>query len=311
MKYSIITSIYNSRKYLEGYFENLKALKYSDFEVVIIDDCSTEDYQKIIDSYKGKLDVKYTKLQNNVGPGSARNIGLKIATGEFVVFMDVDDYIDSNIFNILDNNESYKYDIVVFDYYTFCNGRLHRQESVINSKYEIENTNDLSKRIINSVWGKLFKKTLIEQNLMEFPELYKAEDLVFLIRYLNKCETFLYLRKYLYTYLINNNSLMHTNLESQLENSQKALELLKCELRDKPDIYQVILLREKIYDSINVLVRLGKNDSELNEFYASCKNEIEWSVIRDRHYFTKVQIIVLYCIKNRYHKLIRLINWLR
>ena len=91
-KYSIITPEYNSFNLMERYFDSLENQTFMDFEIVIVDDCSTDDSYEKLQEYarKSPLSITLKQSEKNFGPGNTRNIGLDNATGEWVTFIDID-----------------------------------------------------------------------------------------------------------------------------------------------------------------------------------------------------------------------------
>src|SRR5699024_2878905 len=96
VKFSIIVPSYNSEKYIGELLNTLKNQKYDkkDYEVILVDDCSTDNTLKIVEPYKNKMNLIVKKLDTNSGgAGKPRNTALQIAQGEYVFFVDSDDYI--------------------------------------------------------------------------------------------------------------------------------------------------------------------------------------------------------------------------
>ena len=104
MKFSIIVPVYNVEKYLEKCLESILNQTFKDFEAIIVNDGSTDNSQEIIDKYVNK-DQKIFKSfkKENGGLSDARNFGIERAKGEYIVFLDSDDYIDENLLNTLNN----------------------------------------------------------------------------------------------------------------------------------------------------------------------------------------------------------------
>ena len=106
-KFSIIVPVYNVENYLEKCLDSLINQKHNSYEIIIINDGSTDNSQRIIDNYK----KKYPKLissykKGNGGLSSARNYGIEKSTGEYLLFVDSDDYISENcleIYSIVDS----------------------------------------------------------------------------------------------------------------------------------------------------------------------------------------------------------------
>ncbi|HDA1149305.1 TPA: glycosyltransferase family 2 protein [Staphylococcus aureus] len=97
MKFSVIVPTYNSEKYITELLNSLAKQDFpkTEFEVVVVDDCSTDQTLQIVEKYRNKLNLKVSQLETNSGgPGKPRNVALKQAEGEFVLFVDSDDYIN-------------------------------------------------------------------------------------------------------------------------------------------------------------------------------------------------------------------------
>ena len=97
---SIIVPVYNVEKYLERCLNSIKNQTFSDWECILIDDGSPDNSGKICDDYAARDKRIMVKHQKNGGVSKARNIGLGSATGEYVTFLDSDDWLDSNAFAI-------------------------------------------------------------------------------------------------------------------------------------------------------------------------------------------------------------------
>ena len=93
---------FNNEKYLERCLENLKNIKYKDFEIIMINDFCNTDISKFIEKYSNVLNIKYYKTcKNTIGVGNARNLGIEKASGNYIMFIDSDDSIDINLLNFL------------------------------------------------------------------------------------------------------------------------------------------------------------------------------------------------------------------
>lgn len=93
---SIIIPTYNRREMLKQAIESIRVQSYQNFEILIIDDCSNDGTDKLIENYKNILNIKYYRNSINRGPGYNRNFGFKKSKGEFIIFMDDDDYYTDN-----------------------------------------------------------------------------------------------------------------------------------------------------------------------------------------------------------------------
>lgn len=114
-KISVVVPVYNTAQYLNKCLDSIINQTYQDIEVIIVNDGSTDNSQKIIDEYKEKYPEKVKSLnKENGGLSSARNCGIELATGEYIAFIDSDDYIDIELFDKLKNEIDKNIDLVKF-----------------------------------------------------------------------------------------------------------------------------------------------------------------------------------------------------
>ena len=145
---SIIIPCYNSEKYLERCLQSLIVQK-GNYEIIIIDDGSTDNTSIILDRYSVHSNIKIFK-QENKGVSSARNFGLKVAQGEYVLFVDADDFVSSNYISALESNND-KSDLLMFDFF-------------INNKRNGNQTKLKNHNIFQTViWGGCFKADIREK----------------------------------------------------------------------------------------------------------------------------------------------------
>ena len=131
---SIIVPIYNVDKYLERCIQSILNQKYSNFELILINDGSTDNSINIFNKYvaNNKNIILIDKL--NEGVSIARNVGLEKASGEYVTFVDADDYVDESIYEIAFNNiEQDNLDIVEFGLYHESNGIINKEVRINGS----------------------------------------------------------------------------------------------------------------------------------------------------------------------------------
>jgi poly(ribitol-phosphate) beta-N-acetylglucosaminyltransferase len=211
-KISIIIPIYNIEKYLEQTLDSLimQTIGFENIEVIMVNDCSTDSSGEIIDNYA----VKYENfiavhLTENCGlPGKPRNIGLERATGEYVMFMDHDDYYSDDACEVFYNEITTENADVIFSRYNYVFERgIKPNFNRFGNMDEIKlNTIDEDKRILKiapSIWTKMFKRKFLIENNIQFPEGMLAEDLSFVVHSFLKANKIIYLNNYFsYNYRI-------------------------------------------------------------------------------------------------------------
>ena len=218
VKITAIVPIYNSEKYLDKCLNSLLKQTLEEKEVILINDGSTDNSQKIIDKYVNNYPLIFKCFsQNNSGQAVARNLGLKHASGEFISFVDSDDYLELDAYEKAYNFSLLnKLDIVCFNLFEEKNGIKKA-----SSYYRFKNYPADIKYVLNetSPVNKIIRKSLIEKNNISFLENYIYEDLELipkLVLYTNKIG---FLDDYLYTYVIHENSTMRQEKYNKKLNS--------------------------------------------------------------------------------------------
>ncbi|HDE0455265.1 TPA: poly(ribitol-phosphate) beta-N-acetylglucosaminyltransferase [Staphylococcus aureus] len=188
MKFSVIVPTYNSEKYITELLNSLAKQDFpkTEFEVVVVDDCSTDQTLQIVEKYRNKLNLKVSQLEtNSAGPGKPRNVALKQAEGEFVLFVDSDDYINKETLKdaaaFIDEHHS---DVLLIKM-KGVNGRGVPQSMFKETAPEVTLLNS---RIIYTLSPtKIYRTALLKDNDIYFPEeLKSAEDQLFTMKaYLN------------------------------------------------------------------------------------------------------------------------------
>lgn len=218
VKFSIIMPAYNVENYIKQAVDSVINQTYDEWELIVVDDGSTDNTWEILKSYKDKR-IKTIKSKNQ-GVSHARNVGLKKATGDYIVFLDSDDYLENWLLKNV-NKELKKNDIDVFVGTFNCvkdspDLKFLRSE-ILNSKM----INNRSKedvleyiyniRLIFTVWRFIVKKSLMDDNNLYFVDKILHEDEDWVTRMLITANKFHCITKPYYNYRIRHNSIMTTN----------------------------------------------------------------------------------------------------
>lgn len=212
-KISIILPVYNGEKYLAECLDSLIEQSYNNFEVLMVDDCSTDSSASILRRYELKdARFKYLRNSKNMGLSFSRNKGIESSAGSFLFFIDADDTLSTNCLKLLyDSLKSNNADISMCCYVTqeneFTNVETQIGEIVFNKN---ELINELSKcvRIQNFAWGKLYKKALF--NAIRFPVGRYYEDICTTIQVFNNANRGVFMQNALYFYRQNPSSISKT-----------------------------------------------------------------------------------------------------
>jgi len=187
---SIVVPVYNAEKYIDDCIKSILAQSFKDFELILVDDGSTDNSGKICDDYALK-DKRVKPLHfSNAGVSSARNAGIDFASGEFIMFCDSDDYVSESWIEDLYNIVSQNSRCMVLCGYTFHdlrNGRERlRKIKSRESSYDKKDFYDICLQLLfYLVWNKIFNAKIIKENNIRFDKnISLGEDLLFCLEYL-------------------------------------------------------------------------------------------------------------------------------
>lgn len=209
---SVVIPVYNVQRYIGRRLESVLSNSYSNLEIICIDDGSTDDSLQILRSYEKKDSRVQVFIKDNGGVSQARNEGLKHCTGEFVAFIDADDWIHKEYFSTLLKFQKNKYEVVVCNYVR-TKGADECDEVVcdVGCKFKVLTRKEyMSAHVTKTyVWGKLFKRDCLQGIL--FDETEKIEDEWFNLEFVSKNPDMkcCFVDIPLYYYYICENSLMN------------------------------------------------------------------------------------------------------
>lgn len=183
IKVSVIVPVYNVEKYLEKCLDSLAKQTLKEMEVIIVDDGSPDNSDKIIKEYVKKYHNFTCYKKKNGGLSSARNYGLKYAKGHYIAFLDSDDYVTSDMYlKMYEKAITNDFDMVVCDV-----NYVYPDKSWIassNIKDDTTNIKGVMNNIYPAAWNKIFKKDLLIDNNLYFKEGVWFEDIEFIYRVL-------------------------------------------------------------------------------------------------------------------------------
>lgn len=207
---SIIVPVYNVEKHIKRCIDSLLCQTYENIEIIIINDGSTDQTAQILSEYSNETKIRIFH-QENKGVSFGRNLGLEQAKGDYICFVDGDDYVSAHycqrLYEKLIENDA---DISICQFTKIVNGKHKPQkidfESRIYSKMEALSLIFEDGELQSFPWGKLFKKETIKN--ATFPTDKKAfEDYVTIFRIIEKCEKVVIFDDLLYYYIVNEGSL--------------------------------------------------------------------------------------------------------
>lgn len=284
MKVSIIIPVFNSEKYLEECIDSVIHQTYDDIEVILVNDGSTDNSLSICKE-KSVQDNRIMVIeQENKGSASARKNGIINSSGDYIAFVDSDDYIVSNYIETL-LYEMSDHDLVTSGYVygnkTIFDGIEAGAYSFDDSSYVVRNMiyseNNFSSGILTNMCCKLFRSCIAKKTICEIDEnIYYGEDAEFVYKYILKCESVNVTRYCGYFYRINNQSVSHTCHDDFLMNVNKLyISLKSCFERSKYKDILIPQLEKWIIMHIRMSVKvMGFNYGESIRYIIPCKKQI-------------------------------------
>lgn len=270
---SIIVPVYNKEQYVSTCIESVLAQSFKNYELIIVNDGSTDNSELVISQYIHNENVRYIK-QKNAGVSAARNKGIEVSYGEWVCFIDPDDYIDSNFLEVLVGKipEEEGIDIVIapckvinknkiYKEYFFKDNFIAINEEKKRLYFQLCNPKyGQTKPVYTAVgvpWGKLYRKSVLEKNNIRFnEELVALEDNLFNMEFFYYSKKISYINYFGYNYRL---------IDSELKGIKRFID---------GSFRHAVLCREKL------LVQLGLiNDYEIRcafaeEYVATLTHEV-------------------------------------
>lgn len=299
MKYSIITPLYNSFDLMDRYFDSLLHQTKKDFEVIIVDDCSTDGSWEKLQSFVNStaLDIKICQTEKNSGPGNARNLGVDIATGDWITFVDNDDWISTDLFDKIDY-VLVREDVncVIYDYYTCFNDVTNIAHSMYDGKEGVKTLSECINFVRNHTFCKFYKRLDVVN--VRFPLVRRCEDVAYVLQAIVACGNAYYLKQPLYYYrqrpasLSNNSKMDHLDMVNAFAILEdKYLNIYPLEMKNKS-------IMDVLYGGGLMMCKAGKSNTEILNYIEEYETKyLEWWKCEIIQYIGIAKQVFLQCAK--------------
>lgn len=219
MKISFIIPIYNCEDCLEGCVNEINSIGLDNYEIILVNDGSSDNSGKICNQLSKLSEMIHCIHQKNLGVSAARNHGLKVANGDYIIFIDADDNIEPKKFlkliKKIEINSSIDMAIfgLSFDYYH--NGLCYRRDEMSPPLYGIQKSSLWVQKLqelyyansLSPIWNKVIKRNIIEKNSLYFQNnMFLYEDLEYSLRCMACCDNIFFDPEIIYHYRQNENS---------------------------------------------------------------------------------------------------------
>lgn len=266
---SVIVPVYNSIQWLQECIESVLNQTFKDFELILVDDGSTDGSEKMCDAYAEKYEqIKTFHKQNGGGAGEARNYGVRKSGGEFIVFLDSDDCQRPELLERLhDAQRKGDYDLVICGYQfqdthhqiykSFC---LPKNEIVGREKIVDYFISYYPDGLVGYPWNKLYRRSIIEKNQIKFPRMRRLEDGIFNVAYFQNIDKLCVIDEPLVNYRANSQVLLrklpydfYTNMKAFSKNYYGFLKKNHKEIRKNELPFVIYFLNDFVCCLENIL----------------------------------------------------------
>ncbi len=243
---SVIVPVYKTEKYLDKCIESIVTQTYKNLEIILVEDGSPDSCPAICDEWAEKDNRIKVIHKENGGVSSARNIALDISSGDYIIFVDSDDYIDSDMIDIMVRKATeFSADIVSVGFmYENCEAQINN----FDDSQKIYKNNEIIYNFIKDdirpeVWAKMIKKSVIG-NIRFSPDFGYAEDLLFNYYIFKKCKMFVSIPDKKYHYVQNScNSSTTDYITHARANSYKVFEEVLSDCKNNRELYCAAIKR--------------------------------------------------------------------
>lgn len=213
-KVSVVVPIYNVEKYIKKCMDSLVNQTLQEIQIIFVNDGSTDESGEIAKEYASKYPNKIIYLEKeNGGLSDARNFGMRYAEGEYIAFLDSDDYVENTMYE-----EMYNKALQENSDYVECDFLWEYPDKIkVDKRTPYNNKKEMLTNVRVVAWNKLIKREILEKNNISFPKGLRYEDIEFtykLIPYLNKTS---YVNKEFVHYVQRNNSIANVQNERTAE----------------------------------------------------------------------------------------------
>lgn len=216
---SVVIAAYNVEQYIDKCIVSLLDQTYKNYEVIVINDCSTDNTGNILKKYEKKINI--FNLEKNMGLSVARNKGVEIANGEYVVFVDGDDFVREDYLACLYNQINGKNSICITSFNRNKLKNEKKRKIYYLSKEQALDNILCDNQIGMSAWGKLFPRKVLIDN--PFPENRCFEDMFILDSCINSVDNVSYSLDETYFYRKNNLGIMNSGLSDKKIDDMRAV----------------------------------------------------------------------------------------
>lgn len=289
MKFSIIIPVYNSEKYIDRCLKSVLTQTYDNYEIIIINDGSTDNSEKILKKYETNKSIKII-TQTNHGVSYSRNIGIKESTGDYILFLDSDDFYENEILETLKNNIKDE-DIIKFGYKDLKGNKKTEAKTIIFKnyigKFALKHIIE-AKILFDTPWMYAFKTEYMKKHEFTVGKYHEDFGLIPLMIFNSKKVTSINYYGYIYNRDNETSITSFTNMEKEYKKASDTLYFFR-EVKNKyNDRYLLSLYSTGCINRIKNLKGKYKKD-----YLKELKKEKIYNYILDNNIKRKIKKLLL------------------
>lgn len=265
-KVSVIIPCYNAEKYIERCLNALETQTFQDFEVIVIDDCSSDQSVKIITEYATHttLQIHLLKNETNSGPAASRNKGIGTAKGDYIAFCDSDDWYDSNFLSSMLSKMEGNCSDIVFCGYKVIDSNNNCELRPLHSSKEVVSSNEALVLDVDSLCMMMVKAQIIKRTPL--PNIRNGEDMAVIPLLIGQSNCCSIVNDCLYNYYRNNYSASQTATMQAVDSLILSFEHIKENFStENKEILEYIGIRNLLYAGIITLFSVSYNPKKAKE----------------------------------------------
>lgn len=303
---SVIIPVYNVERYLKRCLDSVTNQTYKNLEIILINDGSTDSSGSICNEYAKKDNRIITIHKKNGGVSSARNKGIEIAKGEYIGFIDSDDYVESNMYQEL-YNEAIRSDAdIVMTNYTVKTEKYEKKH-FINKERDVLSKEEFYDKLLDNYFQgylttKLFNRRIIfatNKIILLNEKVHIYEDLLFLVNVAKNGSKFVFINRYLYNYCIRGNSAYNNYISSYNSKQLSILDAMDEMLRVVEKEASMISIKYKkaymevalqLFEQYCMFDKAQENDEK---YIKDCVNRYYKEVLENKNISLKQKIVIM------------------
>lgn len=306
---SIIVPVYNVERYVGRCLESLIHQSYTNLEIIVVNDGSTDNSLSVCEKYAKKDNRIKVVTQNNRGLSGARNIGLRNCTGEFVTFVDSDDWIHCNMVEYL-YHALLRYNTEI----SLCASLRVSEEQISDKKYEeidglVYTRDEFMQLFLNGTftacWSRLFRRDVLSG--FEFPEGLNCEDYIYMYEAIRRTNSVVGFSLPLYYYYVRENSIVNESFSlkkfDQYYSAKKLYELVKIHTPEYTELSVTRLAGAIISLLSSSRLHIGYEDKEV-ELTSFLRKNHQLFVFNSQLYYKQRIVLFFYMLPKKLSKLL-------